>query len=188
MRHLLFLLLLLGLACDPVLNNGDDDDATGDDDDATGDDDDATPPPSFPGIVFAGWFQECLGECRTELSIAEGSEEAMFVTRGWENEIYVGREGFLRRDAIEEFAAIMEDAFADTLDVQYGCPDCDDGGARQITWDLGPVAVSTTYEYSNPPPVLEALDEALTAIEQEIATCVYGNWFELIPSCDPVPG
>ena len=67
-------------------------------------------------------------------------------------------------------------------------PDCADGGAREITWDLGSLARVTSYEYGNPPDLLEALVEVLTGMEQEIRTCAFGTWFSSIPDCEPVPG
>jgi|GEM_PF-2035138 len=197
------LILLLASGCSPTLNDdddaaSDDDDATGDDDDATGDDDDATgddddddddtPPPYTPGVVFSGWYGECAGECRRDMSIGESDPRVSFVTSDWENTIYVQRAGILSNAGVQ----ILSDALqtADPADVEgsYGCPGCDDGGVRQITWDLGPVAVSSQYEWGDPPPILLELVDVLSAIEAEIETCNYGDFFESIPDCDPVPG
>ena len=194
----LLLLLCLGLvACSPSLRNddddatGDDDDATGDDDDSVGDDDDSVGDDDDSvdavAIDFGSSFGECWGECRSLLSV-DVDGRASFRTFGWENETYIDRTGLLSSWAATTLVDVNAAVDFDELEAVYGCPDCADGGAREITWDLGSLARVTSYEYGNPPDLLEALVEVLTGMEQEIRTCAFGTWFSSIPDCEPVPG
>jgi len=201
MRLLLLLLALGVIGCTPSLGNddddavGDDDDATGDDDDATGDDDDATGDDDddddivgdTPAIAFRSSFGECWGECRTDLDIdADGT--ASWRVYGWEDETYVERDGTLSEYGAELLAEVNAALDMDLLEAEYGCPDCDDGGAREVMWDYGSVARITRYEYGDPPAILAELVDALLRIEAEISSCSYGTWFSSIPGCDPMPG
>ena len=203
MRLLLLLALLLP-ACTPSLNNddddavgddddatGDDDDATGDDDDATGDDDDATGDDDdsvgTPAMAFRSSFGECWGECRTDLAIDDGGL-ATWRVYGWEDETYVLRDGSLSGYGAITLTEANASIDLDLVEPVYGCPDCADGGAREILWDFGSLARVTSYEYGDPPDILWPLVEVLLELEREISTCNYGTWFDSIPDCDPIPG
>ena len=190
-RWLMILLLCLAplAGCEPSLGDDDDatddDDVTGDDDDATGDDDDDAV--GTPAISFRSSFGECWGECRRDLTVATNAT-ATFLTRGWEDEIYVQRDGFLTSYGAQTLAEANAALDLDLVEAVYGCPDCADGGAREILWDFGDVARVTTYEYGNPPPVLVPLVDVLLELEREISTCSFGTWFSEIPDCMPSPG
>ncbi len=198
MRLLLLLLALGVIGCTPSLGNddddavGDDDDATGDDDDATGDDDDATGDDDDdvlgpPAMAFRSSFGECWGSCRTDLSIENDASVTWWVY-GWDDETFVLRDGTMSGNGAEMLAEVNAALNMDLVEAEYGCPDCDDGGAREILWDYGDVARITRYEYGDVPAVLEELVDALLRIEAEISSCSYGTWFSSIPDCDPVPG
>ena len=178
--HLFLLLLGLAAGCAPSLHL--------DDDDTVGDDDDDTPPPFRDGILYSGWFGECWGECRTDLGVSPDEGLVTLVTSGWENETYLDREGWLSGNGVLALDAAMGGVDPSDLDPVYGCPDCNDGGARQITWDLGPVAVSTQYEWGDPPPALEELDDVLRSMQDELETCNFGWFLSSVPDCEPVPG
>ncbi len=189
------------MGCAPALNNSDDDDLASDDDDlasddddlasddddAVGDDDDDTPM-GRGAVTFTGSFGMCGGECVFETSVDPMFEEGRLTTQGWDGQIFQSRWGSLSPDGLDLLLEMTDSVDPTDLEPVYGCPDCDDGGAREIMFDLGPVLVTTAYEYGNPPPILEELDWLLTAFEQELLTCAYGTWFWSIPDCDPVDG
>ena len=60
------------------------------------------------------------------------------------------------------------------MDCGGSCPDCADGGASSLTWDLGPVARTTQYEYGDPPELLAPLDAAVMRLMQAIVACEEG--------------
>jgi len=197
------LLLLLAVGCAPSLNNSDDDDLASDDDDLAADDDDAvadddddsTPwgddddatPTTRGAITFRATFGMCWGECISTLTLDPMFEEGWILTEGWEGETYTERWGSLSPNGVDTLLEVMDSVDPSDFNEVYGCPDCDDGGAREIIFEFGE-PTTTAYEYGNPPAVLDELDDLLRAYEDEILTCNYGIWFWSIPGCDPVDG
>jgi hypothetical protein len=162
---------------------GDDDDATGDDDDvvddddATGDDDDTGPPPYDPGLL-AGWsFGECWGDCVGNLWLGDDNRVS-FQVGGWDGVMTTGASATLNAAGREALDAAEENIDFSSLEPVYGCPDCADGGARSLTWDLGPVLQGTSYEYSNPPEAVIDLHNLVVSMWQAYDACTDGEWFD----------
>jgi hypothetical protein len=190
----LFAATLLG--CPPRLSDDDDagdddagDDDTGDDDtgdDDTGDDDDVTPPPYSQGFG-AGWsFGFCDGACVGELWIDEAGLTS-FSALGWDGAVYFERASQLLPAAATELAELQDRVDPSALDAVYGCPDCADGGEQHMSWDLGPVVRQVSYDFGSPPDELLGLHGYVTALEDELRTCV---WDRLAPlaECEPYGG
>ena len=121
-------------------------------------------------------FGECMGECQyTFATHAANSGECATVTLdicGW------GTDGCTRSNSgtltplgnakMSGLAMELEGA---ELAAVYGCPDCADGGASQVALTLDGTVRTVSYEFHNPPDVLERADEFTASIITALNTC-----------------
>ena len=190
MRLALLLVFALSLpACAPRLGDDDDssdDDDAADDDDAIDDDDDLTPPPYEPSWT-AGWsFGKCWGTCIGSLHVADDGLVTYSISN-WDGEVFLERSSDALPESHARLQALQDAVDIGSLDPVYGCPDCADGGAQNMNWDLGPVLFSVSYEFGNPPPELADLHDLAALWQQELAACEFS---ELAPlaECEPFEG
>lgn len=71
------------------------------------------------------------------------------------------------RERMEASSAIDLEALEQT----YGCPDCTDGGASQLTWIEGGTRFTTTYGYGSPPPQLRDPDRFVSQVIATLREC-----------------
>ena len=67
----------------------------------------------------------------------------------------------------------------------YGCPDCADGGASQITLSRAGTITSHLYEYSNPPAALVGADELVQSILSGLRACQSNQHVVVDSNCTP---
>lgn len=71
-----------------------------------------------------------------------------------------------------------------SLEEQYGCPDCDDGGASMVYIETHDgMFTQHEYEYSNPPAELQLLDELLLDAHLALGDCSDGMYFAVVGEC-----
>lgn len=139
-----------------------------------------------PRLVSAGTsFGMCLGFCERTLSVDGASVTMEAVDREGPTRTVTGT---LSGDAAADLAAAVAAVDVAALEETYGCPDCADGGAATLTFtpaDGGP-AVTSTYEFGNPPPELAAVDAVTAPVVDALSTCEPSPLVEPGPGCEPL--
>ena len=196
---LLALLLSLGLGCstEPPANDDDatdDDDSSSDDDDSSTDDDDddsSADDDDDKPVTLAfegGWsFGHCAGLCWGNAALfSDGALD--YVLGSWTDTDSWDLSTTMTASGFTELGALIDAVDSSSLDPVYGCPDCADGGAKEMTWHdtVGP-ATTTAFEFGLPPAVLVDLDTAMTAVMNEASTCTFTYWLTDPGDCVPVP-
>ena len=128
--------------------------------------------PACPGdgLLAGGWsFGECLGACKTDLSIDDQSV-AVAVT-GWDGTSYHTGAGSLTAAGQSAVAEVGQALAWAQLDPTYGCPDCADGGASYVTLKRMGVESTHAYEYHHAPEVLAAADALIAAVIDALLSC-----------------
>ncbi|MBN2529981.1 MAG: hypothetical protein JXR76_26560 [Deltaproteobacteria bacterium] len=121
-------------------------------------------------------FGMCQGDCQytftTEDTVDGECTTATLQVCGW------GVEGCTRtnRGQFTSLGHAMRQGLAAELAGQklnsiYGCPDCADGGASQLTLTLRGTSIDITYEYSNPPEILEEIDNFTASVISALNSC-----------------
>lgn len=85
-------------------------------------------------------------------------------------------------DRARELAAALRNV---PLAPVYGCPDCADGGAASLVIIRDSATFETTYEYSNPPEVLEAADVFMQGLIDDLRACRSSAFVTIHPDCAP---
>lgn len=132
-------------------------------------------------------FGECAGWCVTVLGFdgtatVDGQVEQ--VEGGvHENDVLLTAAGLAKLAEAEE--ALRGELVTHT----YGCPDCDDGGAREVVVnnDAGQVVLSWEPHFSDLPAGLVALDELGDGLFQAVRACAEDDLVELPEDCTGTP-
>jgi hypothetical protein len=145
----------------------------------------ATAPSPTVRLVEAGWsFGFCLGPCNGTLTL-NGSELAYQVRSRAGDQVLAEAHGDLTTTGANRLQALLR-RLPDTLQEQYGCPDCADAGAAHVVIERGTSRQRSDYEYPNPPPELAALDSFLREVMDTLGGC--RSTAELsVGACTPVP-
>jgi hypothetical protein len=137
-------------------------------------------------VTKAGWsFGFCLGACRGDLSIDADRLDYRMRDRAGE-ETLLANAGSLTDSGRARLAELATALGATPLQDVYGCPDCADGGAAYLELQR-PAGLSTTrYEYRQPPPSLQALDDFLAQVIEALQTCAATSAVQLDAGCQPL--
>lgn len=137
-------------------------------------------------------FGECVGHCVFEVALGHDPwseseyERVSYIVRGRiDGPVLVEKGGVLTASGRERGRASAEALASAELDPIYGCPDCADGGASQVTL-LRRGALSThTYEHGRPPAILESVDAFASGIWVALRTCVSSEHLSVDEECTP---
>jgi hypothetical protein len=140
-----------------------------------------------PRLVGGGSLAgECDGYCQRELELSsDGRVVATF--QGWGNEPHIVHRGTMTDSGLaklQEVELSLQDAI---VSERYGCPDCNDGGARFVdVLDSGGVFRST-YPGGHAPRLLMNADELLGDLLLALKTCSSSRWISVDAPCEPEP-
>lgn len=136
-------------------------------------------------LVSAGWsFGFCIGGCVGEVALA-GTELHYVVSDPQDESVYLDTTATLTEAGQQELTSALAELHDVSLDERYGCPDCADGGASFVTLSRNGDTSTHTYEYGNPPPVLDALDTLLDELIDAIESCSSTALVEIPKGCEP---
>jgi len=137
-------------------------------------------------LVGAGWsFGECLTGCRGALTL-EGASLA-FEVRDNEGVVEHATQGILTTEGAAELDTLLAPLVGEALQLTYGCPDCNDGGASSLDFTLGAEPFTTTYERGEPPAILADLDAFTAAIMGSLRDCETTMRVVVQGDCGPPP-
>lgn len=139
-----------------------------------------------PVLLGGGWsFGFCMGACIGELGVNQTAVRYTITGHRDEDPVFLDNRGMLTAEGLgavyTTMAALRDVPLAD----RYGCPDCADGGASQVTLARAGEVSSHTYEYRNPPAELVELDALLHELMDALETCASTAYLEIDPSCVP---
>jgi hypothetical protein len=84
---------------------------------------------------------------------------------------------------LNQLALAQESFRSTTLEAIYGCPDCADGGATLVRIESTTGLTEHSYEYSDPPTPLTALDTLLLDVHLAMADCSGATYFTIGDDC-----
>lgn len=131
-------------------------------------------------------FGECVGDCAFVLrrDLAEPSQVVYEACDYLEMSCTRSVVLELNEDGQQLLVNAHRDFRSPNLEEQYGCPDCDDGGATMIYLETSDgVFTQHEYEYFNPPAEFQALDELLLEMHQALDDCSDGAYFSIVGEC-----
>ena len=137
-------------------------------------------------------FGMCVGECVFDLTITANTTSEppcdrvrlAISGRGGLDPVRTNL-GLLTPLAHARVTSIAAALLGTTLAAVYGCPDCADGGASEITLSRTGLVTSHQYEYENPPPPLADADALVQAILSGLRTCQSNEQVEIDSGCTP---
>lgn len=135
----------------------------------------ATVPLAGWTLVAGGWsFGECGSSCIAHVTFTpEGTVTLTVSDRdGGRASEYAGALTQSGLQRLEASAAID----VGSLEATYGCPDCADGGASELTWVDGGTRFTTTYGFGSPPPQLRDQDRFVTQVITTLRECHEGRF------------
>ena len=121
-------------------------------------------------LVEAGWsFGECLGACTGKLVLAGAALKLQ--TIGWDAKVYHEAKGVLTTGAAAKLQNLESALAGQNLQKTYGCPDCNDGGAKYVVFSDGKVTSKHNYEYGKPPLALLDIDQLVFTAIKGLQAC-----------------
>jgi hypothetical protein len=125
----------------------------------------------------------CLDECVFTLSRTGTDLELRACTH--ENVCRRTNLGTLTAAGLSELEAREDALTGATLEDNYGCPDCDDGGATTVKLNLDGQVASPQYESRKPPAALNGLDGLVRELYTSLNSCTESPLVEIDSSCQP---
>jgi hypothetical protein len=157
-----------------------------------------------PIIASAGKsFGLCMGECDFDIVISDPSAETLIsdpsaetlcnpvtlTVRGWTDAGNARQNtGVLTPLGQAKAVGLAAELSGVDLKETYGCPDCADGGASQIALQFNNETIDISYEFMNPPAVLEKADAFTAGLINALDTCSSTEDIRIIDDeCTPNP-
>ncbi len=132
-------------------------------------------------------FGECLGECAFRIERNQDDPSQLLYDACDYQEMSCERSVVLSLN--DEGMALLQQAHREfrgpTLEEEYGCPDCADGGATLVRLQSSDALTEHEYEYSNPPSVFESLDALMLDVHVAMYDCSEGLYFSVVGECTP---
>jgi hypothetical protein len=144
-----------------------------------------------PIITSAGKsFGMCVGNCVAKLTIDPGDPgscaEITLSKCPWNDPsgCAANKIAVLSATGQAKATGLAAELLGIELQETYGCPDCTDGGASQLTLHLDNKELKISYEYDKPPSVLARVDEFTQGLIEAMETCTPNDDIETInPGC-----
>ena len=130
-------------------------------------------------------FGECLGECAFRIERNQDDPSQLLYDACDYQEMSCERSVVLQMN--DDGMALLQEAHREfrgpTLEEEYGCPDCADGGATLVRLQSSDALTEHEYEYSNPPSVFESLDALMLEARGKLLEISRNFDFRHIPPC-----
>lgn len=137
-------------------------------------------------VAGGGYAGECSGYCRLDIELS--GDGRIVGTRGsWGELPDVVNSGSLTAAGRSELAQIVQLLDGVTLSEQYGCPDCNDGGASFVVLMHNGSRVRSTYESAKPPGPLADTDDFLRSLRLAVIGCESSARITIAADCILAP-
>lgn len=142
--------------------------------------------PGAPVLLGGGWsFGHCQGACIGELGLNGAAARFTITGHQVEDPVFLDNRGILTPEGLEAVYTTMVELRDVPLEERYGCPDCADGGASQVTIVREDETSIHTYELGEPPAELAELDTLLRELMSALETCISTEYIDIDPACMP---
>ena len=145
------------------------------------------PAPTHVLLGGGSSFGFCFGACKRELTFA-GSGVTLVISSPQDEAPLATITGTLTEAGQAAAASIAVELSGYTLQTTYGCPDCADGGASHVLLLKDGKESKHTYEFSNPPVELEAVDSFINTLILAVEGCKSTDHFVPAEDCKAYEG
>lgn len=144
-----------------------------------------TAAPPTPGdheiVSVASSFGECGGPCIQTVVF----EPALSLTiEDWGGGAPLAvQSGSFTTEGLGELDEVDRTLDPESLEAQYGCPDCADGGAMTLVVDHAGFRSEHTWEFANPPDELVQVDTLFHHVRDALEACEPTVWVTPAAGC-----
>ena len=121
-------------------------------------------------IEMGAFFCECIGNCSYTFEVSATTQS--FQVHEWctENSTVVRScSRPIEEQDFQNLSNLVDWEAFNALEEVIGCPDCADGGGQWIEIARGNETYRVTYEYGNPPALLQPLANALAPLQDSLS-------------------